>query len=112
MPVAPASGPGPALVPSTVPKALLFHSSRWKAWLRRTKQGGTICSQELRVWAGPSFARGAQAPPCLRGQMIPSAQLSRAVPQPHKLSQGGLGKDAQLWSLALADLTKPPQRLA
>lgn len=46
------------------------------------------------------------------GTNDPSAQLSRAVPLPHKLSQGGLGKDAQLWSLALADLTKPPQRLA
>lgn len=48
-----------------------------------------------RVWAG----RGAQAPLCLRGQMIPSA---------HPGLPGGLGEEAWLWSLEPADLTKPP----
>jgi len=51
------------------------------------------------VWAG----RGAQAPPCLRGQMIPSAHLG--LP-------GALGEEARLWSLEPADLTTPPPCLA
>lgn len=44
--------------------------------------------------------------------MIPSAQLSQAGPQPHQPSGGGVGEEAWLWFLELADLTTLPQCLA
>lgn len=97
-----APGYGLAPVPAMFPVLFQGHASLPYQPLGGTAEVQTGRNHVLpggKVWAG----RGAQAPPCLRGQMIPSA---------HPGLPGGLGEEAWLWSLEPADLTKPPPCLA
>lgn len=77
-PTALASGLGLALVPSTIPRAHFpSNTSLCNAWLMRTKQEGTIRSQELWVWAGSFSGAGAQVPLCPKE---PDDPISTAQP--------------------------------